>query len=119
MSRALIFSLVAVAALIVVPAALAVSFPARFLNALTSRSGYTIEPDIAYGDQARQRLDIYLPDTVDADTQVIVFFYGGGWNSGSRSGYLFVGQSLATAGMIRCHSGLPALSGGGLPRFRR
>ncbi len=100
MSRAVIFSLAAVAALIVVPAALAVSFPARVLNALTSRAGYTIERDIAYGDLPRQKLDIYLPDTVDADTPVVVFFYGGGWNSGSRDGYLFVGQSLATTGMI-------------------
>jgi acetyl esterase/lipase len=31
---------------------------------------------------------------------VIVFFYGGSWNSGSRSGYAFVGRALAARGFV-------------------
>lgn len=100
MSRPLVFSLAAVLALVAVPVALAASFPARVLNALTSRSGYSIERDVAYGALAAQRLDIYRPDRPVADAPVLVFFHGGGWNSGSKRDYLFVGQSLATAGMV-------------------
>jgi acetyl esterase/lipase len=100
MTRLLIFSLVAILVLVVVPVALAVSFPARVLNALTSRSGYTVERDVAYGALPSQTLDIYRPETVTAETPVLVFFHGGGWNRGSKNDYLFVGQSLATAGMI-------------------
>jgi acetyl esterase/lipase len=100
MSRVLLLSLLVIAMLVAVPVALAVSFPARVLNAFTSRSGYTVERDVAYGGLPSQKLDIYRPETVTAETPVLVFFHGGGWNRGSKSDYLFVGQSLATAGMI-------------------
>jgi acetyl esterase/lipase len=100
MTRVLIFSLVGLLVLVVVPVAFAVSFPARVLNAFTSRSGYTVERDVAYGGLPSQKLDIYRPDTVTAETPVLVFFHGGGWNQGSKGDYLFVGQSIASAGMV-------------------
>lgn len=31
---------------------------------------------------------------------VVIFFYGGSWNSGSRSGYTFVGRALAARGFV-------------------
>jgi acetyl esterase/lipase len=31
---------------------------------------------------------------------VVVFFYGGSWNSGSRSDYSFVGEALASRGIV-------------------
>ena len=44
--------------------------------------------DVAYGDAARQRLDIY--DNAQAGRSpkpVLVFFYGGGWHGGDKDHY--------------------------------
>ncbi|MGH6634083.1 MAG: alpha/beta hydrolase, partial [Sphingopyxis sp.] len=56
--------------------------------------------DQPYGRGPRQSLDIWLPDNAKADDQlpVIVFFYGGGWDSGERGSYGFVGRALARQG---------------------
>lgn len=72
--------------------------PASLLNATVPRRGYTRETDLAYGPDARQRLDIYRPDRPAERPCTVVFFYGGSWDSGSKADYLFVGQSLAEAG---------------------
>jgi acetyl esterase/lipase len=69
------------------------------LNALTPDTGYRLESGIAYGVLDRQRLDIYRPTYPRANpAPVIVFFYGGSWNSGARGDYRFVGQQLAARG---------------------
>jgi acetyl esterase/lipase len=100
MTRSTIVTMALGFTLIAVPAAIAASFPVKLLNALTSRQGYTVQRGIAYGSQPRQKIDFYVPENVAADAPVIVFFYGGGWNRGAREDYLFVGQSLASAGFI-------------------
>lgn len=74
--------------------------PARMLNAVISDNGYQIERDIAYGDASRHKLDIYVPEEVRADVDVAVFFYGGRWEYGSKADYLFVGQALASKGIV-------------------
>ncbi|NNM78240.1 alpha/beta hydrolase [Sphingomonas sp. ID1715] len=57
--------------------------------------------DIAYGEGPRRRLDIYVPrGGGEGPRPVIVFFYGGSWNSGARSGYGFVGRALAARGFV-------------------
>lgn len=45
-------------------------------------------------------LDIYRPAATRAGAPVVVFFYGGGWKTGSREQYRFVGQRLARSGML-------------------
>ena len=70
------------------------------VNALTPRDGYRIDRDIAYGDDARQRLDLYVPDGAAADAPLVVFFYGGRWESGSKDLYPFVGQAFASRGYL-------------------
>jgi acetyl esterase/lipase len=72
--------------------------PAVLLNATVPRKGYTLEPDIAYGPDRRQKLDLYRPDTPRADGKAVIFFYGGSWDSGSKSDYLFVAQALTAGG---------------------
>jgi acetyl esterase/lipase len=74
--------------------------PAALLNATVSRKGYTLEPDIAYGSDPRQKLDLYRPATPRADGKAVIFFYGGSWESGSKSDYLFVAQALAADGLV-------------------
>ena len=57
------------------------------------------EADIVYGDLARQSLDVYQPsEPRKVPAPVVVFFYGGGWGSGERGDYRFVGQFLAARG---------------------
>lgn len=70
------------------------------LNALVPRSGYGLEKDVAYGPDARQRFDLYVPDGADAASPVAVFFYGGGWTGGKKADYLFAGQALAERGYV-------------------
>jgi len=57
---------------------------------------------LAYGDDPRQRLDVYQPDgdAPPAGRPVAVFFYGGSWNRGSRTSYRFVGRALASRGIV-------------------
>ena len=57
--------------------------------------------DIAYGPDPRQRLDVYTPEgPVTGPRPVLIFFYGGGWNSGKRQDYSWVGHSLAAQGFV-------------------
>jgi acetyl esterase/lipase len=73
--------------------------PASFLNATVPRSGYTLQADIPYGDGPRRTLDLYLPEQPRADGKAVIFFYGGSWDTGSKSDYLFVAQALASHGL--------------------
>lgn len=72
------------------------------LNATIPRGAYQLHRDIAYGDDARQKLDIYVPHgtTKDSRLPVMVFFYGGSWKAGSKDDYRFFGQSFASKGYI-------------------
>jgi acetyl esterase/lipase len=72
--------------------------PASLLNATVPRKGYTLEADIAYGANPRQKLDLYLPDRPRPDGKAVIFFYGGSWDSGSKGDYLFVAQALTASG---------------------
>lgn len=79
--------------------ALAGCSPATLLNTTVSRNGYTLEADIPYGSDPRQKLDLYRPDAPRADGKAVIFFYGGSWDSGTRSDYLFVAQAFAANGL--------------------
>jgi len=55
---------------------------------------------VAYGPSTRNTLDIYAPASGFEPAPVVVFFYGGGWTSGDRAMYRFVGRSLAACGAL-------------------
>ena len=81
--------------------ALAGCSPFVFLNAVAPGKGFSRQAGIAYGPLSRQKLDVYVPDaTVKRPFPVMVFFYGGGWESGERKEYRFVGAELATHGVM-------------------
>jgi acetyl esterase/lipase len=83
--------------------ALAACAPVRVLNALADASpGHTLTANIPYGSLERQKLDIYAPKTTApaAGWPVVLFFYGGSWNTGSRDEYRFVGSALAGRGVL-------------------
>ncbi len=72
------------------------------LNAVTSSSSYTLKSDVSYGTLPRQKLDIYTPTAPRPATgwPVVVFFYGGSWNTGERADYQFVAAALAGRGVL-------------------
>ncbi|SFD56598.1 alpha/beta hydrolase [Paracidovorax konjaci] len=72
------------------------------LNALTAQGTHTVEAAVAYGPLPRQRLDVYRPRVAApaGGWPVVVFFYGGSWNSGERADYRFVGEALAARGVL-------------------
>ena len=63
--------------------------------------GVRVAAAMPYGPDARQRLDVYAPrGTAGVPRPVVVFFYGGSWSSGTRTGYAFVGRALAARGFV-------------------
>jgi acetyl esterase/lipase len=74
--------------------------PVQLVNALVPRNDFQLTADRDYGTLPRQKLDIYAPATAERRKPVVIFFYGGNWQSGAKRDYLFVGQALATRGFI-------------------
>jgi acetyl esterase/lipase len=75
--------------------------PLRLVNAVVSEGGLETTRDIAYGTNPRNKLDVYKP-TSPASTKrsVVVFFYGGAWDSGEKDGYLFAAEALTSRGYV-------------------
>ncbi len=77
--------------------------PLTTFNALVPKDGGVtrIAQSIPYGTDPRQRLDVYAPRRPAASARpTIVFFYGGSWSSGTRTGYGFVARALASRGFV-------------------
>lgn len=96
----------ALAGAVLVLGGIAACSPLSAINAVTPASGYVKTEGVAYGnsDNPRQKLDIYRPaSAAPASAQglpVVIFFYGGSWNEGSRKDYAFVGEALSSRGFI-------------------
>ena len=61
---------------------------------------------VAYGTGDRHKLDIWAPkETSTKPRDVVIFFYGGSWNSGDRALYGFAGRALGRSHVRRF--GLP------------
>lgn len=84
-------------------AVLAACSPLSVLNTFGPRDGGVrrVARDLAYGPHPRQKFDVFAP-TRPATTPVptLVFFYGGGWDSGSRDVYGWAAQALAAKGFV-------------------
>lgn len=71
-------------------------------NALTPKdgAGRLVKRGLSYGPHRRHRLDLYAPRRTGTKlSPLLVFFYGGGWNSGTRSLYGWVGRAFAARGL--------------------
>ncbi len=55
--------------------------------------------DIRYADGARQKLDVYRARRADG-APVIVFFYGGRWQSGAKGWYRILAKTLDARGYV-------------------
>src|SRR6478735_6042840 len=65
--------LVAICCLIVVAGAADASIP-----------GVRVMSDVAYGDNSRQRMDVYVPAQRPTDAPIIVMVHGGAWAIGDK-----------------------------------
>ncbi|MES2860319.1 MAG: alpha/beta hydrolase [Pseudomonadota bacterium] len=78
--------------------------PLGLLNAIGPRDPGVrrVARDLPYGDDPRQKFDLYAPASATPTTPapVIVLFYGGGWDSGSKDVYGWAAQALAARGFV-------------------
>jgi acetyl esterase/lipase len=70
------------------------------LNAIEPKFGVETKRNVAYAPGPRHAADIYSPRKNGARAPVVVFIYGGGWDSGSKAQYGFVGAALAAHGYV-------------------
>ncbi|WP_018982587.1 alpha/beta hydrolase [Salinimonas chungwhensis] len=78
---------------------------AKVLFATANTATLTFEgkiiDDVAYGPEARQQLDIFVPELSSGESvPVVIFFHGGRWSFGNKDQYEFVGTKLASMGYI-------------------
>jgi acetyl esterase/lipase len=75
--------------------------PLLLFNGLTPKDGGTVRlvHDAAFAPGPRGTIDIYAPKA-PGRYPIIVFLYGGSWNSGTKQGYAFVGRALAAQGFV-------------------
>ena len=72
------------------------------MNDLTARvrEQFSHHLDLAYGDDQKQRLDLYLPEGEVLNAPVFLFLHGGGFREGDRAHYGSVAEPFVKAGVI-------------------
>lgn len=58
----------------------------------------TIIKNIAYGNNAANVFDLYLPVNRNDDTKIIILIHGGGWSGGDKNELGFLAQGLSQRG---------------------
>lgn len=78
--------------------------PIKTLNALVPNDTYQLHADIAYGNLSRQKLDVYQPirhaEGNKENPPVIIFYYGGSWDSGDKKDYKFAAEAFTSNGFV-------------------
>jgi acetyl esterase/lipase len=78
--------------------------PAGLLNGFSRLAGDSARlaaSGVAFGDDPRLKLDVWVPKQRWArPSPVVIFLYGGGWVSGERRDYGFVGRAFAARGFV-------------------
>jgi acetyl esterase/lipase len=69
------------------------------IGGLGAARGVAATPGLEFDPEHHLSLDVYAPKTADA-APVVVFFYGGSWEGGKRRWYRYVGDSLASNGIV-------------------
>ncbi len=62
------------------------------------REGVRLAEGVSFGPLARHKLDVYGPQGARDRAPIMVYLYGGGWHSGERAEYAFVGRAFAARG---------------------
>ena len=95
-------ALASLACLALAAIGIAACSPLALFDAIGPRDsgGRQVLRDEPFGEGPRRRLDVYAPVDAPENAPVLVFFYGGSWQSGSKADYAFVGQALAAQGFV-------------------
>lgn len=74
----------------------------KTLNVLAPASTHETSKAVPFGTLPRLKTDVYRPTSAppSGGYPVVVFFYGGSWNTGERATYEFVGEALASRGIL-------------------
>ncbi|MFT4713489.1 MAG: acetyl esterase/lipase [Candidatus Azotimanducaceae bacterium] len=74
----------------------------RIINAAARSGGYRVKRGISYGPACRNQLDHYVLSNDGIETThlrpLVLFIYGGNWQSGHRRDYRFVADTLCSIG---------------------
>jgi arylformamidase len=65
-----------------------------------TRATLPISPDIAYGTDATEKVDLFFPDRPRASLPVHMFIHGGYWRMFSKRDYSYVADTVTKAGAI-------------------
>ena len=92
--------------------------PLETFNTLArvDKGGALVAEGVAYGPDPRQAVDVYRPDR-PGTAPVLVYFYGGNWNSGSRRAYAFIGKTFAARGFVTVLADYRLMPAHGFPAF--
>ena len=76
--------------------------PINLVNVTSMGGAGDRRTGLSYGPLARHQLDLYLPSgpTPKNGWPTVLFIFGGTWNRGNRADYRFVGEALASQGML-------------------
>ncbi len=55
---------------------------------------------VVYDSSHGLQLDVYRPQAAVGDAPLVVYFFGGSWQNGSRNRFAFVGKALAERGVV-------------------
>ncbi|HER34571.1 MAG: alpha/beta hydrolase [Halothiobacillaceae bacterium] len=72
---------------------------AKMLEAFAPSDSVIVERDVVFDREHDLALDVYRPRGAD-DAPLVVFFWGGSWQTGDRSTYGFLGRTLASRGLV-------------------
>lgn len=72
--------------------------PVDVLNAVTPDKSIASVETIAFASGPRQSLDLYTPKTPKDGAPIIVFIYGGSWDTGAKEDYKFAAEAFTSAG---------------------
>ena len=105
-------------ALLLAFAALGGCTPLETFNTLarTDKGGALVAQGASYGPDPRQAVDVYRPERPGI-APVLVYFYGGNWNSGSRRDYAFIGKTFAARGFVTVLADYRLMPGHPFPAF--
>lgn len=74
--------------------------PLLLMNAVAGSNTIKRHAGLRYANDQRHDLDLYVPNQVDQSKPVIVFVYGGAWDSGHKDHYKFAGAEFAKLGYV-------------------
>lgn len=86
------------AAILTAVTTLAACAPVSILNGITPSSTFDRTKNIAFGEAARETLDIYRAEKPKTGSPILVFVHGGSWDSGSKDIYKFLAEGFTKSG---------------------